>query len=77
MGLKAQSRKPETGDEGIIGETGEVLEKINLEGKVFVHGEYWQGSSKLAIDAGHKIIVIGKKGMLLIVEEIHDNEPNL
>ncbi len=70
MGLKAQSKKPHSGTEGIIGEIGEALDDIDPKGKVFVHGEYWQAKSKIRIAAGEDIKVIDIRGMILIVEKV-------
>jgi len=39
--MKAQRRKPTTGVEGLIGESGDVIETLKLEGVVRVHGELW------------------------------------
>jgi len=41
MGIRAQRRKPATGSEGILGETGEATTDLNPAGQVRVHGEYW------------------------------------
>jgi len=42
MGIKAQRRKPVTGSEGIVGETGKAITALNPEGQVRVHGEIWK-----------------------------------
>ena len=39
--VKAHTRKPKTGIEGIVGEVGVVKIPLTPEGKVFVHGELW------------------------------------
>ncbi|MBU2470859.1 MAG: nodulation protein NfeD, partial [Bacteroidetes bacterium] len=39
FGIKAQSRKPTTGIEGIIGEIGETISNLEPEGQIRVHGE--------------------------------------
>lgn len=44
-GLRAQRRKPVTGAEGIVGERGVALTKLNPEGQVKVHGEIWNAES--------------------------------
>jgi membrane-bound serine protease (ClpP class) len=45
MGIRAQQRKPTTGIEGIVGETGEVIATLNPTGQVRVHGEIWSAVS--------------------------------
>jgi membrane-bound serine protease (ClpP class) len=71
MGLKAQRLKPVTGSESMIGETGEVREKLNPSGMVFLHGELWQAESlRGEIKQGEKIRVTGMKGFKLFVEKV-------
>ncbi|MCK5423331.1 MAG: nodulation protein NfeD, partial [Deltaproteobacteria bacterium] len=45
LAVKAQRRKPTTGKEGLLGSTGIVKSKIDPQGKVFIHGEYWDAIS--------------------------------
>jgi len=57
MGIKAQTRKPETGREGLVGEVGLALKDISPEGVVQVHGEIWKAVSSKKIRKGQKVIV--------------------
>src|SRR5207302_1700679 len=41
LALRARRNKVETGREGMIGQTGAAITELSPEGKVFVHGEYW------------------------------------
>ncbi len=45
FGIKAQSRKPTTGVEGIIGEIGETISNLEPAGQIRVHGELWNAES--------------------------------
>ncbi len=45
FGIKAQRRKPTTGAQGIIDETGETITEMDPEGQVKVHGEIWTAES--------------------------------
>lgn len=45
FGIKAQRRKPTTGIEGMIGETGEAINNLEPEGQIRVHGEVWNAES--------------------------------
>jgi membrane-bound serine protease (ClpP class) len=45
LGIKAQRRKPSTGAEGIIGETGVAISDLDPLGEVRVHGEIWEAES--------------------------------
>lgn len=58
MVIRTQRRPVTSGQEGMIGEIGEALEAIHEQGKVFVHGEYWQACSDEPIKAGTKIEVV-------------------
>ena len=57
MALKIQRKKPATGAEGMIGEIGVVIEKIDPEGKVKMHGEIWKALSDKKINKGRKVKV--------------------
>jgi membrane-bound serine protease (ClpP class) len=45
LGIKAQRRKPTTGEAGLIGEQGEAVSDLNPAGSVRVHGEIWSAES--------------------------------
>lgn len=66
--LRAQMRKPSTGQEGMIGLRGEVTTAINPRGKVFVHGEYWNAESKDDLDVGETVEVVDVNEMILEVK---------
>ncbi len=75
MVVKTQKRPAISGQEGMIGETGEAIDPINDTGMVFVHGEYWQACSDQPIAAGAKIrIVKVMEGLKLQVEAIKPEE---
>ena len=56
--VKAHSRKAFTGKEGLVGEIGIAQTELNLEGKVFVHGEIWNAEASENIPKGAKVEVI-------------------
>ncbi len=68
--IKARLTKPTTGMEGLIGETGTVSTSIAPEGKVSIHGEFWNAMSDQKIEAGEKIQVIGVMNLKLKVKKI-------
>lgn len=71
MGLRAQRRKPVTGIEGIIGETGVSLEALSPKGTVQVHGEIWSAvAAGASIEKGEKIQVVGLENLTLHVKSI-------
>jgi len=71
LGVKAQMKKTKTGIEGLVGEKGEAITDINVEGKVMVHGEIWNAYSKEPIKKGEKVKVIKAEGLTLKVEKLN------
>ncbi len=69
MGIRAQRRKPTTGVEGIVGETGETISALNPDGNVRVHGEIWNATSEEGdIPSGAKIKVAAVNNLTLKVK---------
>ena len=58
-----------TGEQGMMGQEGEVREAIHPPepGKVFVFGEYWNAVSDRPMEAGAAVKVVGRDGMTLRV----------
>lgn len=56
--IRAHMRKTTTGKEGLIGEVGTALTDLTPEGRVFVHGEYWQAEADTSIPKGSAVKVI-------------------
>ena len=58
-----------TGEQGLMGQEGEVREAIHPPepGKVFVFGEYWNAVSDRPMEAGAAVKVVGREGMTLRV----------
>lgn len=70
MAIRAQMAKPATGSEGLIGEIGVARTRLDPEGKVFVHGEFWNAYSDGTIEEGEKIRVSKTDGLKLKVEKL-------
>jgi len=66
--IRARRNKVETGSEGMIGAPGTAFTELAPEGKVFVHGEYWNAVSRAPVAAGARIRVTAIEGLLLTVE---------
>jgi membrane-bound serine protease (ClpP class) len=67
--FQAMKRRRETGIEGIIGETGVAKTDIDgLQGKVFVHGEWWNAVADGLIPAGSRIRVEAVDNLVLKVK---------
>ncbi len=58
-GLQSVPATPMTGHEGLVGEIGRAIGDLDPEGKVVVHGEYWDARSVGGtIAAGSKVRVV-------------------
>jgi membrane-bound serine protease (ClpP class) len=66
--VKSQRSRPATGREGLMNLAGEAISDIAEQGKVFVHGEYWNARSDSPIAKGAHVRVIQVDGMLLTVQ---------
>ncbi len=68
LAVRSQFRKPSTGSEGMVGETGEAVTDIDGTGKVFVVGEQWDAVSDRPVRKGEPVTVKAVRGMTLVVE---------
>jgi membrane-bound serine protease (ClpP class) len=71
LSVRAQRRKPTTGMQGMVGETGEVIEALEPRGKVKVRGEIWAAqTNSLHIPVGTLVRVNSVKQLMLNVEPL-------
>jgi membrane-bound serine protease (ClpP class) len=68
LAVRSQLRKPATGPEGLIGETGVVMADFTGNGKVFVVGETWDAECEGPLYKDQQVTVVGRVGMTLIVK---------
>jgi membrane-bound serine protease (ClpP class) len=68
LAVKAQLRKPVTGQQGMIGEYAEAVTDVWKDGKVFLKGEYWNAFSSSFIKKGSRVKVVSIRGLTLEVE---------
>jgi len=68
-GLAAQGRKVTTGEQGLIGQTGTVLDWSGAQGHVHVDGERWKARSNDALAEGDEIKVTRVEGLTLVVKK--------
>jgi membrane-bound serine protease (ClpP class) len=77
LALRARRNKIETGSEGMIGEIGSTITELAPEGKIFVHGEYWNAVSLQPLPAGARVRVTAIEKLKLTVEPVaHANGDN-
>ncbi|KAB2879042.1 nodulation protein NfeD [bacterium] len=72
FGIKAQGRRVTTGMEGMIGETGIVIDGIiaGKTGKIRVHGEIWNAESDQVIETETRVKVVGIDNLTLKVVKL-------
>jgi len=70
MAIRARLKKPTTGMEGLVGEIGITTTTVAPEGKVSIHGEFWDVISDQNIERGEKVQVIGVTNLKLKVKKI-------
>lgn len=68
LAVRSQLRKPATGSEGLIGETGVAMADFTGNGKIFVVGELWDAECESSLLKGQQVTVTGRVGMTLIVK---------
>jgi len=72
IAVRARRNKVETGQEGMIGETGAAVTDLAPAGKVFVHGEYWDAVSPRPVSAGARVQVTSIDKLKLTVEPVSE-----
>jgi membrane-bound serine protease (ClpP class) len=70
LAFRAYRSKPKGGMEGLMGEIGLVKERIDPEGLIFVHGEYWRARAKERIEPGESVEVEASDGLILKVKKV-------
>ncbi len=70
MAIRARLAKPTTGMEGLIGEIGTAATPIAPEGKVSIHGEFWNAISDQKIERGDKVQVTEVVNLKIKVKKI-------
>jgi membrane-bound serine protease (ClpP class) len=68
LAIKSFRYKVTTGSAGMVGELGVAKTGINHDGRVFVHGEWWNARSERPIPPGSEIRVVRVDGLTVVVE---------
>jgi membrane-bound serine protease (ClpP class) len=68
--LRARRNKVVTGSEGMLGEIGTAVTPLEPDGRILVHGEYWNAVSPAPVAAGARVRVIAIDRLKLTVEPI-------
>jgi len=70
LAVRARANKAVTGVEGMIGLVGVAIGDLNPEGRIFVHGEYWNAVSSTPIASGNRARVLAVDHLKLAVEPV-------
>lgn len=68
--VRSQMRRSLTGPSGLVGERGVAFTDLSPEGRVFVHGEYWQAVSDTPVAKGEPVEVVEVRGLSLRVRPV-------
>jgi len=68
--IKARVRKAATGISAMVGATGVAHTPLDLHGKVFVRGEFWDAVCSRPVEAGAQVRVAAVEDLLLKVEPL-------
>jgi membrane-bound serine protease (ClpP class) len=66
--VRSHRQRPATGAVGLVGEVGSALTDLDPEGRVFVHGEYWNARAARPIARGARVRVVAVRDLWLDVE---------
>ncbi len=66
--FRSRTRRPMTGESGLIGETGVVKTPLTPTGRIQVHGELWFARCRTPLAAGKRVRVTAVDGLTLEVE---------
>jgi membrane-bound serine protease (ClpP class) len=73
--LWAHRQRPMTGREGLIGDVGRAIGELAPEGKVAVHGEYWNArSTGASIADGDRVRVVAVQDSWIEVASVGDHK---
>ncbi len=66
--FRSRTRRPMTGESGLIGETGVVKTPLTPTGRIQVHGELWSARCRTPLTTGQRVRVTAVDGLTLEVE---------
>ncbi len=70
MAVKARRRPVVSGEEELIGATGEALDDLQQSGRVRVHSESWKARALRPVRRGGRVRVVARDGLILTVEPL-------
>jgi membrane-bound serine protease (ClpP class) len=70
--VKSHVAQIRSGAAALIGEIGVVRKALQLDGKVFVHGELWKATAEAPIEEGARVRVVNVENLVLEVEPVEE-----
>ncbi len=67
---RVAGRRAVTGVSGLLLEQGTAITDLDLDGRVFIHGEYWTARARRTVKRGARVRVAAVDGLVLEVEEV-------
>lgn len=72
--IKTHRKSPITGVEGLVGEKGRVIRTLDPQGKLMIHGEYWDAFTRgRTLEKGAQVRVVEIEDSMLIVESLEQD----
>jgi membrane-bound serine protease (ClpP class) len=68
----SRRRRIQVGAETLLGAEAVVTEACNPKGQVRLWGELWQARCDAGADAGRRVRVVGRDGLVLLVEPLEN-----
>jgi membrane-bound ClpP family serine protease len=68
--LEVSTTRPRHDLAGLVGQRGEAKTLIDEDGSVQIAGELWSARSAMPLAAGTPVKVVGRDGLVLIVESV-------
>ncbi len=75
--VEAEHLRPAHDLDDLIGVVGEARTDVHLEGSVQVAGELWSARAEQPIPVGSLVRVIGREGLVLVVEPVSEETGSL
>jgi membrane-bound serine protease (ClpP class) len=70
MLLRSHRRSVITGKEALLGAEAQAISWNGQEGRIRIEGEVWRARAKASLQPGARVKVVGRDGLVLIVEPI-------
>jgi membrane-bound serine protease (ClpP class) len=71
--LLSQNEQPSIDISHVVGKVAEVRTVLDPQGSVYALGELWTARSDTRVKPGERVRVIGREGLILVVEPVESN----